>query len=147
MMAGSAAATALLRDKRHAERVRERLPKQIRLRERRDDARVALAGAYGFVVLGLTDSVIGVAWPSIARTFGLPLSMLSVLLVAAGVGYLLTAIPSGHLLTHFGAARAMAVASLAAGWRARLTPRHRHMACFRLPACCSERPPAVWMRA
>jgi fucose permease len=74
-----------------------------------------LAGAYGFVVLGLTDSVIGVAWPSIARAFGLPLSMLSVLLVAAGLGYLLTAIPSGHLLNRFGAAHTMAVASLAAG--------------------------------
>lgn len=55
------------------------------------------------------QGVIGVAWPSIARTFGLPLSMLSVLLVAAGLGYLLTAIPSGHLLHRFGAAPTMAV--------------------------------------
>jgi fucose permease len=67
------------------------------------------------VVLGLTDSVVGVAWPSIARTFSLPLSMLSVLLLAAGLGYLLTAIPSGHLLDRVGAPRTMAVASLAAG--------------------------------
>jgi fucose permease len=67
------------------------------------------------VVLGLTDSVIGVAWPSIARTFSLPLSMLSVLLFAAGLGYLLTAIPSGHLLNRVGAPRTMAAASLAAG--------------------------------
>jgi fucose permease len=74
-----------------------------------------MAGGYGFVVLGLTDSMIGVAWPSIARTFGLPLSMLSVLLISAGLGYLLTAIPSGHFLNQFGAPRTMAVASLAAG--------------------------------
>jgi fucose permease len=67
------------------------------------------------VVLGLTDSVIGVAWPSIARTFSLPASRLSVLLFAAGLGYLVTAIPSGHLLNRFGAPLTMAVASLAAG--------------------------------
>jgi fucose permease len=67
------------------------------------------------VVLGLTDSVLGVAWPSIARTFGLPLSMLSILLFTAGLGYLLTAIPSGHLLNRVGAPRTMAAASLAAG--------------------------------
>jgi fucose permease len=76
---------------------------------------VALAGGYGFVVLGLTDSVIGVAWPSIARTFSLPPSRLSVLLFASGLGYLLTAIPSGRLLNRFGAPLTMAVASIAAG--------------------------------
>lgn len=67
------------------------------------------------MVLGLTDSVIGVAWPSIARTFSLPASRLSVLLFAAGLGYLLTAIPSGHLLNRFGPPLTMAAASVAAG--------------------------------
>ncbi len=66
-------------------------------------------------MLGLSDSVIGVAWPSIARTFSLPASRLSVLLFAAGLGYLLTAIPSGHLLNRFGAPLTMAAASLGAG--------------------------------
>lgn len=83
--------------------------------ERRQTARVALAGGYGFVVLGLTDSVIGVAWPSIARTFGLPANRLSLLLFGAALGYLLTAVPSGHLLNRFGAPLTMAAASLAAG--------------------------------
>jgi len=78
-------------------------------------ARVAIAGAYGFVVLGLTDSVLGVAWPSIRQTFGLPLGMLSVLLFAAALGYLLTAVPSGHFLNRFGAPVTMMSASLAAG--------------------------------
>jgi fucose permease len=76
---------------------------------------VAIAGAYGFIVLGLTDSVVGVAWPSIRQTFHQPLSALSLLLIAAALGYLLTAIPSGHILNRFGAPMTMVTASLAAG--------------------------------
>lgn len=45
----------------------------------------------------------------------MPASRLSLLLFAAGLGYLLTAIPSGHLLNRFGAPLTMAAASLAAG--------------------------------
>jgi len=84
-------------------------------RESGGAAKVAVAGAYGFIVLGLTDSVVGVAWPSIRQTFGLPLGFLSVLLSSAALGYLLTAIPSGHFLNRFGAPLIMMTASLAAG--------------------------------
>jgi fucose permease len=77
--------------------------------------RVAVAGAYGFIVLGLTDSVVGVAWPSIRQTFGMPLGALSVLLISSAFGYLLTAIPSGHFLNRFGAPLTLMTASLAAG--------------------------------
>src|SRR5260370_32572443 len=77
--------------------------------------RVAVAGAYGFIVLGLADSVVGVAWPSIRQTFGMSLGLLSVLLFSSALGYMLTAIPSGHFLNRFGAPLTMMTASLAAG--------------------------------
>src|ERR1700731_153503 len=77
-----------------------------------DAGRVGMAGAYGFVVLGLTDSVLGVAWPSIRHTFGAPLSALSLLLVASAAGYLITTVPSGHVLNRFGPALTLATASL-----------------------------------
>jgi len=66
------------------------------------------------VLLGLTDSMLGVAWPAIRQTFGEPLSALGLLLVATAIGYVATAVPNGQLLNRFGAARTLVTASLAA---------------------------------
>lgn len=55
-----------------------------------------------FVSLGLPDAVLGVAWPSIRRTFDLPLSQLGALLASATVGYLVSAFSSGALVARIG---------------------------------------------
>jgi len=75
-----------------------------------------VVGGYGFLLLGLTDSMLGVAWPTIRQAFGEPLTALSLLLVASALGYVATAAPSGYLLNRFGAVSILAVASLTAGF-------------------------------
>jgi fucose permease len=52
----------------------------------------------GFVSLGLPDGLLGVAWPSIRASFGLPLDALGPLLVATTSGYVLSSFASGRLL-------------------------------------------------
>ena len=75
-----------------------------------------MVGGYGFLLLGLTDSMLGVAGPTIRQAFGEPLTALSLLLVASALGYVATAAPSGYLLNRFGAVSILAVASLTAGF-------------------------------
>jgi fucose permease len=60
-----------------------------------------------FVSLGLPDGVLGVAWPSIRRSFGLPPSQLGSLLAAAMVGYLLSSFSSGVLVARLGVGRVL----------------------------------------
>jgi len=58
-----------------------------------------------FVSLGLPDGVLGVAWPSIRRTFGLPPGQLGSLLASAMVGYLVSSFSSGGLVARLGVGR------------------------------------------
>jgi fucose permease len=58
-----------------------------------------------FASLGLPDGVLGVAWPSIWRTFDLPLSQLGGLLAASMAGYLLSTFSSGSLAARIGLGR------------------------------------------
>ncbi len=51
-----------------------------------------------FVSLGLPDGLLGVAWPSISRGFGLPLDSLGVLLGFTTAGYLTSSFLSGRIL-------------------------------------------------
>jgi fucose permease len=51
-----------------------------------------------FVALGMVNSLVGVAWPSIRATFGLPLDALGVFLVANTAGYMLASAVSGRLM-------------------------------------------------
>jgi fucose permease len=55
-----------------------------------------------FVSLGLPDGVLGVAWPSIRRTFDLPLPQLGSLLAAAMTGYLASTFSSGWVVARLG---------------------------------------------
>jgi len=55
-----------------------------------------------FVSLGLPDGALGVAWPSIRGTFGLPLSQLGTLLTASMCGYLFASFISGRLVGGIG---------------------------------------------
>jgi fucose permease len=58
-----------------------------------------------FVSLGLPDGVLGIAWPSVRRTFDLPVSQLGVLLGAATAGYLVSAFSSGQVVVQIGVGR------------------------------------------
>lgn len=58
-----------------------------------------------FVSLGLPDGVLGVAWPSIRRSFDLPPAQLGVLLTSAMVGYVASSFSSGAVVTRLGIGR------------------------------------------
>ena len=60
-----------------------------------------------FIMLGLPDGTLGVAWPSIRSTFGLPLGALGLMLAPATASYLLSGAVSGHLITRFGLRRVL----------------------------------------
>lgn len=65
----------------------------------RRNTRSTLLLAYaGFGVLGIVNGLIGVAWPSIRDTFGLPLDALGAFLVANATGYMLASAVSGRLI-------------------------------------------------
>ena len=73
---------------------------------------VLLLAYVGFVSLGLPDSVIGVAWPSMRRAFGLPLDALGPYFVVATAGYFLSSFSSGRLVNRWGVGLVLAVSSL-----------------------------------
>jgi fucose permease len=60
-----------------------------------------------FIMLGLPDGTLGVAWPSIRTTFGLPLGALGLLLAPATATYLLSGAVSGHLIARLGLRRVL----------------------------------------
>ncbi len=55
-----------------------------------------------FVSLGLPDGLLGVAWPSIYTTFGVPVTSLGVLLMAMTSGFLLSSFNSGQIVARVG---------------------------------------------
>lgn len=65
-----------------------------------------------FISLGLPDGVVGVAWPSIRRTFGLPVSQLGALLTAGMCGYLASSFSGGVLVARLGVGRLLLASSL-----------------------------------
>ncbi len=60
---------------------------------------IALAS---FVVLGLPDGALGVAWPTIRGQFGRSLSDLGIVIAAGSLGYLTASVLYGRLHTRFG---------------------------------------------
>ncbi len=81
------------------------------------ETRVWLIGvAYaGFVVLGLSSALLGVAWPSIRGSFGLSLDAVGSLMIAGTVGYLLSSFVSGPAISRIGVGPFLAISSLIAG--------------------------------
>lgn len=80
-----------------------------------------------FVALGMGAGLLGVAWPSIRTTFGLPLDALVALLISSTVGFVIGSVTAGQmmarlsigrflLLTNLMAAAGMAGYALAPGW-------------------------------
>lgn len=71
--------------------------------------RLAVALAFAaFVSLGLPDGVLGVAWPSVRRAFGRPLSDLGSILLAVMAGYLVSSFGSGAVVNRHGVGRVLA---------------------------------------
>jgi MFS family permease len=60
-----------------------------------------------FVSVGLPDGVLGVAWPSIRRSFGLPPGQLGALLASAMAGYLASSFGSGAVGARLGVGRVL----------------------------------------
>src|SRR5437016_6075293 len=63
----------------------------------------------GFISLGLPEGLLGVAWPSIRASFGLPLDALGLLLGTFASGYFVSSAVSGRVLTRLGIGRALAI--------------------------------------
>jgi fucose permease len=59
---------------------------------------IMLLAYAGFIALGLSNSLLGVAWPSIRNSFGLPLDALGVLLIGNTIGYMIASAVSGRLM-------------------------------------------------
>ena len=68
-----------------------------------------------FVLLGLPAGSLGVLWPSMQSSFGLPLSGLGALLLAATAGYLVAAAASGPIGGRLGSGWMLLLASATAG--------------------------------
>ena len=84
---------------------RERGPSE---RARPDPPLLALA-FLGFISLGLPDGLLGVAWPSIRRSFGISLDALGALLLTTTSGYLVASLSSGPIVARLGVGRLLAM--------------------------------------
>jgi fucose permease len=69
----------------------------------------------GFVVLGLPSGLLGVAWPSIRETFGIPLDAVGALMLATTAGYLLSSFSSGPVVSRVGMGRLLLASGAIAG--------------------------------
>lgn len=74
---------------------------------------VASIAFLAFIALGLPDGILGVAWPSIRGTFGVPLDALGLLLAVAMTGYILSSFSCGKLLARMGIGALLAGSTLA----------------------------------
>jgi fucose permease len=71
--------------------------------------------AYGFVILGMPGSALGVAWPSMAHDLARELGDLGILTVAMGLSYALVSLASGSLTKRIPAGALLVTAAAAAG--------------------------------
>ena len=79
---------------------------------RRHAILLPLIAFLAFVSLGLPDGVLGVAWPSIRKTFDLPISQLGSLLATSMVGYLLSSFFAGVLVARLGIGHLLVASSM-----------------------------------
>lgn len=64
-----------------------------------------------FISLGLPDSVLGVATPSIRRTFDIPLNAIGLIFITGTIGYFLSSVSSGRLMAWLGVGKLLALSS------------------------------------
>ena len=75
---------------------------------------LALLAFLAFVSLGLPDGLLGVSWPSIRSSFGVPLDALGLLVAFQTVGYLASSSLSGRILRVMSIGSVLALSTLAA---------------------------------
>ena len=68
-----------------------------------------------FILLGVPDGMLGVAWPSMQTTFGVALGQMGVLLLATTAGFVVTSFSAGRLITRLGIARLLTISLIARG--------------------------------
>ncbi len=68
-----------------------------------------------FISLGLPDGIIGVAWPEIRQTFGVPLAAAGYITTVGTIGTVFSAFSSGHILKKFGTGKVVCASSALTG--------------------------------
>jgi fucose permease len=77
----------------------------------RPQTALILIAFVAFVSLGLPDGVLGVAWPSVRRTFDVPVSQFGLLLIASTCGFLVSSFSSGAVVRRLGVGRLLLASS------------------------------------
>lgn len=77
----------------------------------RSTASVLLLAYLAFVSLGLPDTVLGVAWPSLRTTFGLPQAAMGAALSANVAGYFVSGLLAGRMAAALGVGGLLALSS------------------------------------
>ena len=67
-----------------------------------------------FIALGMVTGLLGVAWPSIRASFGLPLDALVALLASTTVGFVLGSVLAAPIMAHIGVGWSLLLANLLA---------------------------------
>lgn len=76
---------------------------------------LVLLAYVAFIALGMPDGLLGVAWPTIRKDFGIPLDALGMLFFTATSGYLLSSFMSGKLISRFRVGNVLVVSCLLTG--------------------------------
>ncbi|MBC7811532.1 MAG: MFS transporter, partial [Burkholderiales bacterium] len=69
----------------------------------------------GFVGLGMSSSILGVAWPSMRETFVLSLDSVGILFVCGTIGYSVASVYCGPLLSRIGLGMLLVISALLIG--------------------------------
>lgn len=80
--------------------------------EPRTDSRVLALSFSGFILLGISTAILGVAWPSIRESYQLQLDDVGVLLIVTTIGYTFASLVSGQAAARFGTGRLLVFANL-----------------------------------
>lgn len=80
----------------------------------RSQQRYSVIGLIGliylaFIALGMSDSLKGVAWPSMRADFSLPIDALGAMMFAATAGYMISSFVSSKLLSRLGIGKMLAI--------------------------------------
>jgi fucose permease len=67
-----------------------------------------------FIALGMSNGMLGVAWPSMRGTFGLPLDALVAFLISSTIGFTTGSVLSGQIMARIGIGRFLLVMNLIA---------------------------------
>lgn len=68
-----------------------------------------------FIVQGIANGMLGVAWPSVRNTFAIPLDFLAVLLVCTTIGYVTGSVTAGKIMARVGIGRTLFLSNMLAG--------------------------------